>query len=308
MPDSPHLLIPWAIAQAEGCQQALPALALPQLDSLLARLAPTGGEAGDEHDYAPPHERALAQALGLPAGATPWAAWEAADTAQPCAWITPCHWKAGADQIHMLPPEALALAEAESRALLALLAPWFAEDGITLHYAQPLRWLARGSAFAGLETAALDRVQGRDVRHWMPRGPHERLLQRLHSEVQMLLYTHAFNDARTARGQLPVNAIWVHGAGALVLPPIAAAPPQVDQTLRDAALRTDWTAWATAWQALDSGPVARLAAQAARGAPVQLTLCGERAFLQWHSAPRSLGQKIQSLFRPQRFTSLREQL
>ncbi len=308
MPDSPHLLIPWAIAQAEGCQQALPALALPQLDSLLARLAPTGGEAGDEHDYAPPHERALAQALGLPAGATPWAAWEAADTAQPCAWITPCHWKAGADQIHMLPPEALALAEAESRALLALLAPWFAEDGITLHYAQPLRWLARGSAFAGLETAALDRVQGRDVRHWMPRGPHERLLQRLHSEVQMLLYTHAFNDARTARGQLPVNAIWVHGAGALVLPPIAAAPPQVDQTLRDAALRMDWTAWAAAWQAMDSGPVARLAAQAARGAPVQLTLCGERAFLEWRSAPRSLGQKIQSIFRPQRFTSLREQL
>lgn len=308
MPDSPHLLIPWAIAQAEGCQQALPALALPQLDSLLARLAPTGGEAGDEHDYAPPHERALAQALGLPAGATPWAAWEAADTAQPCAWITPCHWKAGADQIHMLPPEALALAEAESRALLALLAPWFAEDGITLHYAQPLRWLARGSAFAGLETAALDRVQGRDVRHWMPRGPHERLLQRLHSEVQMLLYTHAFNDTRTARGQLPVNAIWVHGAGALVLPPIAAAPPQVDQTLRDAALRMDWTAWAAAWRALDSGPVARLAAQAARGAPVQLTLCGERAFLQWRSAPRSLGQKIQSLFRPQRFTRLREQL
>jgi hypothetical protein len=305
------LLIPWAIAQAEGCQQALPALALPQLDSLLARLAPAGGEAGDEHDYGPPHERALAQALGLPAGATPWAAWEAADTAQPCAWITPCHWKAGADQIHMLPPEALALSEAESRALLALLAPWFAEDGITLHYAQPLRWLARGSAFAGLETAALDRVQGRDVRHWMPRGPHERLLQRLHSEVQMLLYTHAFNDARTARGQLPVNAIWVHGAGALVLPPTpasAAAPPQVDQTLRDAALRMDWTAWAAAWRALDSGPVARLAAQAARGAPVQLTLCGERAFLQWRSTPRSLGQKIQSIFRPQRFTSLREKL
>ena len=308
MPDSPHLLIPWATAQAEGCQQALNTLSLPQLDRLLPRLAPAGGEAGDEHDYAPPHERALARALGLPAHATPWAAWEAADSAQPCAWITPCHWKAGADQIHMLPPEALALAEAESRALLALLAPWFAEDGITLHYAQPLRWLARGRAFENLETAALDRVQGRDVRHWMPRGPHERLLQRLHSEVQMLLYTHAFNDARTARGQLPVNAIWVHGAGALAQPPAPSAAPQVDQTLRDAALRMDWAAWAAAWQALDSGPVAQLAAQAERGMAVQLTLCGERAFLQWHGTPRSMRQKIQSLFRPQRFTSLREQL
>ena len=142
----------------------------------------------------------------------------------------------------------------------------------------------------------------------MPRGPHERLLQRLHSEVQMLLYTHAFNDARTARGQLPVNAIWVHGAGALAVPPAPSAAPQVDQTLRDAALRMDWAAWAAAWQALDSGPVAQLAAQAERGMAVQLTLCGERAFLQWHGVPRSMRQRIQGLFRPQRFTSLREQL
>ena len=78
--------------------------------------------------------------------------------------------------------------------------------------------------------------------------------------------------------------------------------------LRDAALRMDWAAWAAAWQALDSGPVAQLAAQAERGMAVQLTLCGERAFLQWHGTPRSMRQKIQSLFRPQRFTSLREQL
>lgn len=40
-------------------------------------------------------------------------------------------------------------------------------------------------------------------------------LQRLHSEAQMLLYSHPFNDAREARGLPPVNGFWPHGAGAL---------------------------------------------------------------------------------------------
>lgn len=43
----------------------------------------------------------------------------------------------------------------------------------------------------------------RDVSHWMPQGPHQRTLQRLHSEVQMLLYNHRFNAERAARGLPP---------------------------------------------------------------------------------------------------------
>jgi len=41
---------------------------------------------------------------------------------------------------------------------------------------------------------------------------------------------------------------------------------------------------------------------------VQLTLCGERNALAFHSAPRTLAQRFQSLFRPQRFAELREKL
>ena len=308
MPDSPHLLIPYAASTAAGCQQALQGLALPQLDRLLARLAPAGTDSGDEYDFAPPHERALARALHLPAPATPWAAWAAGDTGAACAWITPCHWQVGADQVRLLDPASLALAEADSRALLAVLSPWFAEDGIELTYDQPTRWHARGAAFDGLATASLDRVLNRDVRAWMPEGPQARMLHRLHSEMQMLLYTHAFNDARAAQGLPPVNAFWVHGSGRLdALPPPQPAP-EVVRGLQDSALREDWSAWARAWTALDAGPVARLAARAARGEAVRLTLCGERSALGWHSAPRSLAQRIQSFLRPQRFSSVREQL
>ena len=324
MSDTTHLVIPYAASASEGCQQALQALALPHLDRLLARLTlqPALSDNGEETSYTPPHERALARHLGLPVqdGRIPWAAWHrhlqglAAD-GQAWAFVTPCQWQVTTDHVTLRDPALLGLDEAASRALMAIVAPWFAEDGITLHYDQPTRWLACGAPFEELPAASLERVLLRDVRAWMPDArtePAARTLHRLHSEMQMLLYTHAFNDERTARGLPVVNAFWVHGAGRLPQPaPGAGAeaePPTVATALRDAALREDWRAWAEAFAALDAGPVADLLRQAEAGAHVQLTLCGERSVRTLEAAPRSLAQRFQSLFKPQRFADLRNQL
>lgn len=321
MSDTTSLLIPYAASTAEGCQQALQGLALPHLDRLLARLSPHTAQTdtGEETSFTPPHERALARALGLPFddGRTPWAAWHRHQQGQPAhgqawAFITPCQWHVSTDHITLRDPDSLGLDEAASRVLLAIVAPWFAEDGIALHYDQPTRWLASGALFDGLATASLERVLLRDVRPWMPEpraAQAARTLHRLHSEMQMLLYTHAFNDERSERGLPVINSFWVHGTGVLVSPPASAAiAPTVPTTLRDAALNEDWRAWAAAWTALDAGPVADLLRTAESGAAVQLTLCGERNALAFHSAPRTLAQRFQSLFRPQRFTDLRNQL
>lgn len=154
----------------------------------------------------------------------------------------------------------------------------------------------------------------------MPDAKQARTLHRLHSEMQMLLYTHAFNEERSAQGLPVVNSFWVHGTGALAGPPLAtpstpstpsipSAPlPHMPTTLRDAALRDDWRAWASAWAALDAGPVADLLRQAESGSPVQLTLCGERNALGFHTAPRSLVQRFQGLFRPMRWSNMLVQL
>jgi hypothetical protein len=321
MSDTTSLLIPYAASTAEGCQQALQGLALPHLDRLLARLSPHTAQTdtGEETSFTPPHERALARALGLPFddGRTPWAAWHRHQQGQPAhgqawAFITPCQWHVSTDHITLRDPDSLGLDEAASRVLLAIVAPWFAEDGIALHYDQPTRWLASGALFDGLATASLERVLLRDVRPWMPEpraAQAARTLHRLHSEMQMLLYTHAFNDERAARGLPVVNSFWVHGTGPLPTPaPTPTTAPTEPTTLRDAALREDWRTWATAWAALDSGPVADLLRQSESGAPVQLTLCGERNAQGFHSAPRGLAQRIQGFFRPQRFMDLRNQL
>ena len=303
-----HLLIPMAASTAPGCEQALQTLRLPQLERLLSRLTLTHADAGLETDYAPPHERALARALGLPERATPWAAYRQRVTGSACAWLTPCHWQIGADHVTLLHPGQLGLTEADSRALMDLIAPWLAQDGIALTWVAPTLWLAQGELFAGLECAPLERAMGRDVRIWMPRGAQGTLVQRLHSELQMLLYTHPWSEARAARGELPVNAFWVHGAGTLAALPAETAEPETPMALHDAALRQDWAAWAQAWQALERGAIAELLRHVAQGGTAQLTLCGERSSLQFGNAHRSFGDKIVGLFQRKRFADLREQL
>ena len=101
-----HLLLPYAAALAPGCEAAQRGLALPNLGQLLARLAPDhapqsdDNDARDEFTLSPPHERALARALGLAGGdgRLPWAARAAAlagedPVAEPRGWVTPCHWQ-----------------------------------------------------------------------------------------------------------------------------------------------------------------------------------------------------------------------
>ena len=322
MSDTPHSFVPCAVLPTAGGQEALARLQLPHLERLLARLSLLHHDSGDEDAPDLPHERALARALGLLAtagGALPWAAWHARQSAAAAgaapggaawAFVTPCHWQVRTDHVTLDDPAALQLDEAASRELLAVLAPWFVQDGITLHYDQPTRWLAEGAPLANLATASLERVLHRDLRMWLPDPQRAAHLHRLQSEMQMLLYTHPLNDAREARGLPTVNAFWLHGAGAL---PAAAAPVPgtkitVHSELRTPALQEDWPAWVQAWQALDAGPIAAMAAQAARGEAVQLTLSGERSAFTWHSAPRSLRQKIAGIFRPQRFADLGRQL
>lgn len=287
-PETPIvLLVPFAAASAPGCQALLPALQLPHLQALLAQLAPLAADEGSEHSLSPPHERALAQARGLPVrdGQLPWAAADSDAAGTPQAWFSPCHFQIGIDQVTLLPADQIGLDESASRALLAKLAPLCEEDGIDLQFVGSDQWRASGEPLRHLVCASLDRVSGRPVGPWLTGSPENpqghRLLQRLQSEAQMLFYTLPVNDAREAARLLPVNGFWVHGAGACAEPKRLRPGPRCPDNLRQAALREDWAAWQAAWQALDVGPVAELLRAAEAGHPVQLILCGERHARSW---------------------------
>ena len=154
---------------------------------------------------------------------------------------------------------------------------------------------------AELATASLDRVIGQNVKDWMPQHPAARPLQRLQSEMQMLLYNHPVNDARDARRQHTVNAFWLHGAGTLPATTPAADPPMtaavtVPDDLRASALHGDVQAWRQAWQQLDATAVADLLQHLKATGQGTLSLCSEHTAHTYTPAPAAWHQRIARVF------------
>ncbi|EHR70622.1 hypothetical protein BurJ1DRAFT_1758 [Burkholderiales bacterium JOSHI_001] len=283
-----QLIVPFAAPLSDAGRDALQGLRLPQLSALMARWAsPQRDVEADEFTLNTPHERALARALGWPLadGALPVAAHAAvADglrlPTRPTGLLSPVHQQAGAERVSLFDPSDLALDEAASRELFAIVQPWFDSLGFALHWGAPARWYVQHDLLATLATASLDRVAGRHINPWLPLQREAPLLRQVQSELQMLLYTHAFNDAREAAGALPVNALWLSGTGPAVAPAPGRQEVQVDDRLRRHALREDWPAWLQAWQALDAQAIGPLLA---RGQPGDsLTLAGERSSASFH--------------------------
>ncbi|CAN5872009.1 hypothetical protein BH11PSE8_BH11PSE8_11340 [soil metagenome] len=302
-----HLMIPFASGLSEAASHVLRDLALPNLSRLLARLTPAALDAvevaGDEYSFSTPQERALASAWGWRGadGTLPFAAKAAAAdgvAVGDLAWclITPAHWHVGRDHVALVDPATLDLQADESRPLFEAVRDLFESEGFRLAYGAPTRWYGAHESLADLPCASLDRVIGRNVDLWIRHGPtapsQTRLIRRLQSEVQLLLYPHAINDAREARGATTVNSFWLSGCGRYQ--PDDASSVSVDDTLRAPLLAEDWAAWAEAWCALDAGAIVALLARSTAGESVSLTLCGERRARRFDSAPRTLWQRLSS--------------
>ena len=294
-----HLIIPYAASHTFTGPEVWAGLQLPHLQALLSQLQ----RQQVQQDPIPtplhlPHERLQAQALGWHPEATalPWAAWHLAQKGlpsdRPQAWMTPCHWQIGMDQVVMADPEHLRLSDDESQQLLQAMQPFLREDGLQVSWHNALLWHVQGDLLADLPTASLDRVIGQNVKHWMPEHPAARPLQRLQSEMQMLLYNHPVNDARDARRQHTVNAFWLHGAGTLpATTPAAAVPVTVSDKLRASALKGDVQAWRQAWQALDATAVAQALQHLQSKGQMTLSLCSEHAAHTYTAAPAAWHQR-----------------
>ena len=293
-----HLIIPYAASHALPASEAFKGLQLRNLQALLPQLQRQ--QTLQDPEPTPlhmPHERLQAQVLGWPLDgpSMPWAAWQLSEqghpSTEPQAWMTPCHWQVGMDQVVMADPAHLHLSDEESQQLLQAMQPFLQEDGLQVTWHSPLQWHVRGAMLANLATASLDRVVGQNVKPWLPDHPAARPLQRLQSEMQMLLYNHPVNDAREARRQHTVNSFWLHGAGAL--PAVTTTPTptptatdpdtplthpvRVVQALRASALHGDWPAWQQAWHTLDATVIADALQHFKTTGQLTLSLCSEHA-------------------------------
>jgi hypothetical protein len=296
-----HLLIPFAYALSDAASQVLHDLPLPNLARLLGRLRLAQRDDAEVYSLSAPHERAIAAAAGWHGadGCLPFAARAAADDGidvGDAAWglITPTHWHVGRDHVTLTDPAALNLNEAESRAAFELVRELFESEGFRFEWGAPMRWYAAHPSLEELPCASLDRVIGRNVELWMrpgadPQSP-ARLMRRLQSELQLLLYPHALNEEREERGELTLNSFWLSGCG--VAQPVRGMPPQVNDTLRGPLFNEDWTGWAQAWRELDAGDIAECLAISMAGRSVAITLCGDRGAHRFESAPQSLWQRL----------------
>jgi hypothetical protein len=266
-----HFLIPFASSTDPACLSVIKTLALPNLTRFLQQAEVMHTDSGDEFDFIPPHERALngSNHLGkLGANGV---------------IVTPCHWSVGIDNIRMENPDDLHITDSESRELFRAVQPYFQEDGITLTYDSPLRWLATSQVLQGLALASLDRVIGRNVDVWQPQNAASKSIRRLQNEMQMLLYTHPINEVREARGLPTVNSFWLNRA----VKNEAKFDVECDFSLRESALRGDWQTWSHVWATLD-----QKLSKATR-----ITLCGERHSIKFAaSSSRTFLQKARGFF------------
>jgi len=104
----------------------------------------------------------------------------------------------------------------EAGALAETLQPVFAEASMDLRISTPESWHLRlPDAVALPDFAAPEQALGEDLFPHLPQGPEGRRWRVLINEVQVLLHQHPVNAERAARGEPPVNSLWLWGAGRL---------------------------------------------------------------------------------------------
>ena len=278
-----HWVIAYAGSHHAALQQALNTLYLPHLEKVLSAMAFASASNFARETSSPllPHENAPALWGQYPAWGDE-------------ALITPCHWQVGMNEVLLLNPEELSLSADESQELLAAVQPYFEEDGLSLAYESPLVWRAKGPLLQDMPFAALEKVAGQHIKDWLPQGPHARTLQRLQSEMQMLLYQHPVNDLRSQQERWTVNAFWVHRTLEQHYPDTSNAQFRMD--LREAACAANSERWCQQWQVLDA-----LIGEAFETSPsplASLTLCSETSWRHYRPRTTSWLQNLKRLVSP----------
>jgi uncharacterized protein YigA (DUF484 family) len=281
-----HGVIAYAASESEALQEAMDTLYLPNLQKLLSRLSyvKNSSQAADPSNaFLMPHEDAP-KLIGM----------------APClgqeAIMTPCHWQVGMNEVILLKPEELALSDAESRQVLSAMQPYFEEDGLQVVYESPLVWRVTGNLIDGLPLASIERVSGKSIQTWMPNLQQAKTLQRLQSEMQMLLYQHPVNDERSLKGRWTVNSFWMHRDLDQLYPQSGNVSVALD--LREAALLSNPALWQKSWQQIDNTLALSLCQALELNQSVSLTLCSENSLRHYSVQPDSWRQKLQRVFKP----------
>lgn len=125
----------------------------------------------------------------------------------------PVHLHAGRDRLLpiAIAPGAVSVEEAQS--LARALDHHWAARGLRFVAPVPSRWYVRSTMPARVTTRPLTECLGREAIGTLPEGPDARAWHRVINESQMVLHDHPVNESRASRSAVPVNSVWIWGAG-----------------------------------------------------------------------------------------------
>lgn len=205
-----HVLISDLLLPAEAASTAVEGLSLPALETVLARAK--RASLPDES-----MEMALCRSFEVPDGAI------APITLQADGLPASAHHWLRADPVYLsdqrghmvLYPEVF-LQPDEAAQMCCDLNRHFAGDGIEFFAPHPARWYVRLSGPQQMQTVPPARAANQRINAFLPQGADGLRWLSVANEIQMLFYEHPVNQAREARGLVPVNSVWFWGGGCAV--------------------------------------------------------------------------------------------
>jgi hypothetical protein len=130
----------------------------------------------------------------------------------------PVHLKVHGDHLVLADATRLALTEAEAGLCVSALNGHFGAEGMHFVAPHPLRWYVRLDDDPRMHAAPTSDAAGRNIDAFLPGGAAGARWRRVLNEAQMLMHDLPFNRERSARGLLPLNSIWLWGAGRAAAP------------------------------------------------------------------------------------------
>ena len=131
----------------------------------------------------------------------------------------PVHLRADLDAARLFDASHFSLTREEADAMAGALDRHFAPEGVRFEAPHPVRWYVRAAQRPAASFRPPGGAMARAVGRALPAGSEGSVWRRRMNEVQMVLHAHPANEAREARGALPVNSVWFWGAGRLDDPP-----------------------------------------------------------------------------------------
>lgn len=133
-----------------------------------------------------------------------------------CLRADPVYLQTDNARVVMFGNDPLNITQAEATALGELLRPLFADKALRLETPHPKRWYLHLGENSDITFHTLNKVIGQDIHAYLPDSKDWRSLL---NETQMMLHECDVNQARVARGELPVNSLWFWGRGKLPAAP-----------------------------------------------------------------------------------------